>query len=406
MRTSGLASDPAAGTAPANLATILGGGVPTFLVHKSYQGAKRVPEALGYINGLHSPDLGIGVVVPLHNHKRTAVEQFVANCQLAPVILIDPELHYATTSAWESHADAKVNDDWINLMDAPQKPKAKWIKLALDIQIDLGATVSLSASGWVDATDGTRSIARAMSFVDESRSYVGSEAPMAVNLTFDWQWLVDEELRATLLQEIVESNERLWYLRFYWPEIPVRYGQLTDAAILAGYRELAELCALEDKQLFLPNSGLTGWVATALGATGFSTGQAWPEQAFARQRIMGGRKGQRPPPRIPRYFDSQLIHTIEYSEFERLSELEPHEELVTPYSLEIEEEGHSHELGGLHYLMAVADLQSKLKGKRPEAKSARKVKAATKFIDELRRADQPAGLNRPLHLAAWKDVLS
>ncbi|MEX2510609.1 MAG: hypothetical protein WD405_11640 [Homoserinimonas sp.] len=320
------------------------------------------------------------------------------------MIIVDPELHYSSTSAWEGRTEP--NADWAELMDAPKKPKPRWVKLTLDIQRDLGATVALSATGWVDAVDGTKSIARAMNFAAESRAYLGSGVPMMVNLTFDWRWLVDEDLRATLLQEIVESNEPHWYLRFYWPEVPVRYGQLVDAAILAGYRELSGLCALEDKQLFLPNSGLTGWVATALGATGFSTGQAWPEQAFARQRIMGGRKGQRPPPRIPRYFDSQLLHTIEYSEFQRLAEFEDHEEHVTPYSLEIEEEGHTHELGGLHYLVAVADLQSTLKGKRSQAKAAREVRTAAKFITDLRRADQPAGLNRPLHLAPWGDVLA
>lgn len=396
--------EPTGDVNPVSLDTILAGDIPALLVHKSYQYAKRVPEALHYINELYSPGLGLGLVVPLHNHKGSSVEQFVAQCGHAPMIIVDPELHYSSTSAWESRTDA--NADWAELMNAPQKPKARWVKLALDIQRDLGATVALSASGWVDAVDGSKSMARAMTFVAESRTYVGSGEPMMVNLTFDWRWLVDEDLRATLLQEIVESNESLWYLRFYWPEVPVRYGQLIDAAILAGYRELSELCALEDKQLFLPNSGLTGWVATALGATGFSTGQAWPEQAFARQRIMGGKKGQRPSPRIPRYFDSQLLHTIEYSEFQRLSEFEDHEELVTPFSLEIEEEGHSHELGGLHYLMAVADLQSTLRGKRSQAKAAREVRAAAKFIADLRRADQPAGLNRPLHLVSWRDILA
>jgi hypothetical protein len=391
--------------APVPLSAILAGDVPTFLVHKSFQYAKRVPEALRYISGLHSPSLGIGVVAPVHTHKRKAVEQFVASCGIAPLVLVDPELHFATTSTWDG-AGAKFNDDWSALMDMPEKPKPKWVKLALDTQSDLGANVALSASGWVDAAHATKSLARAMNFVAESRSYVGSTSAMMVNLSFDWRWLVDDALRAMLLQEIVESNEQVWYLRFYWPEVPVRYGQLTDPAVLVGYRELATLCALEDKQLFLPNTGLTGWVATALGATGFSTGQAWPEQAFARQRIMGGRKGQPPPPAIPRYFDSQLLHTIEFSEFERLSAFASHAKLDTPFSLEIDVDGHSRELAGLHYLMAVAELQAKLKGKRPEAKASREVAAATKFITDLRRADQPAGLNNPTQLRMWKDLMA
>lgn len=387
-----------------SLQRILAGDVPVVLVHKSYQHSKRVPEALGYMASLHGHDLGLGVVVPVHNHTQNQVEQFVDQLGHVPFIAIDPELHYASTSTWEGRETANVKDDWTYFQDVPNKPKGKWVRRVLDAQRENGATVLLSASGWVDVSAGAKDLTRALTFVTESREKVGSD-PMLVNLTLDSRWLADESLRSELFQEIVESRESHWYLRFYWPEVSVRYGQLGDGAILSGYRQLAELCALEDKQLFLPNTGLTGWISTALGATGFSTGQAWPEQAFAKQRVMGGRKGQPPPPRIPRYFDAFLLHTLEHSEYLRLAELDGHEDVVSQYSLEMDDQGHSVELAGLHYLMGIADLQAQLKGKRPEAKALRAVKRAESFLSGLRRADQPAGPNRPLHLAEWREVM-
>lgn len=160
-------------------------------------------------------------------------------------------------------------------------------------------------------------IDRAMEFVDTSRDVVGDK-PMFVNLTLDAQWLSDKQLRAVLLQPIVDSPEKHWYLRFWWPMIANRYGQLTDKNVLDGYRVLSRTAALERKRLFLPNAGLTGWVMTGLGATGFSTGTSWTDQAFARERRMGGVKGRPSPPRIPRMFDRALLHTVEFGRFERL----------------------------------------------------------------------------------------
>ena len=387
------------------LSTIFDDSRPTFLIHKSWQYSGRLGEVADSLAVLHKDKLGIGVVAPMFGYKRQKVRQFLEGLDQVPFRIADPDLHRYASSGWVDFVERKAESEWTFSKEIPKKPKSSWVAQVLDAQREAHATVLLSASGWVDSVDATKSLTTAMSFVKESRAQAGSSR-MMVNLTLDSAWLSNEALRDILLSEVVDSSEDAWYLRFYWPEMPVRYGQLVEPAILNGYRVLAETFASEDKQLFLPNSGLTGWIATALGATGFSTGLAWPEQAFARQRKMGGVAGRTPPPRIKRLFDKQLLHTMEFTEHERLKELDDRQIFDTKFSLEIEADDHSPELAGLHYLQGAGTLQAELVAKRSAEKAAlRAINAGEKWIESLRRADRPSGLNRPQHLPAWQALL-
>ncbi|MFK4729490.1 hypothetical protein ROT00_07375 [Agromyces mediolanus] len=396
----------AAGKVGAPLTEILAGDVPVFLVHKGVQNAKRLGEVFGALGTLHGDTLGIGTIARLPNERSNIVERYLKGHRNVPLRLADPELHRAPGSGWEGAGPLTgYAAKWEYLATVPDRPKNRWVRSVLKAQADHGASALLSASGWVSEVEATKSLARAMTFVSESRE-IAEDRPMFASLTLDGRWLSDPGLRGKLLHEMVESPEKNWYLRFYWPEIQVRYGQLTDPAILEGYKELATTAAVEDRTLLLPGTGLTGWVASALGATGFSTGTSWGEQAFSKPRVMGGRKGMRPPPRVPRYFDWALLHTVEYQEYLRLRELDGHEDYESPFSLELETHGHAHDLNGLHYLMAAAALQAELNARRPSVVALRRVRSAKSFLDGLRRLDQPSGQNRPQHLDAWEDLLS
>lgn len=357
------------------------------------------------MSATHGKTLGVAAQIRLPGMSAARAQSFMSDVDQVPVRIADPELWRVPASGWPSAKPLNtVESKWAYLTSVPSKVSGLWAKAVLDAQRDSGATVLLTATGWLSEANGAKSIASAMDWIAESRRIVGDD-PMWVNLTMDSKWLSDTSLRNALIDEIVESSERAWHLRFWWPEVKPRYGQLVDAALLRGYRELATATAVEGKRIYLANSGLTGWVATALGASGFSTGQSWGEQAFAATRPMGSQKGAKRPPKIPRMFDSTVLHTMDFNEYSRLRGMPKHREYSTPYSAEIDTYGHTPERASLHYLLAVGELTASLNGTRPNFLAHNRARRGQKFLDGLSPVDQLNGISKPLHLASWMKLL-
>lgn len=383
----------------------LNGKTPLLVVSKSYQDTSRLHGVFDNLAAQHEKSLAIAAQVRLPAMSPNLAQAYLASVGHVPVRLADPELWRVPGSGWP---DAKpLNPSkmkWSYLTPLPSKVSGLTVKAVLDAQRTSGASVLLSATGWLSETNGIKSIASAMDWVAESRHQVGSD-PMWVNLTMDSKWLSDTGLRDALIDEIVESNEKAWYLRFWWPEVNPRYGQLVDEALLRGYRELVTATAVEGKRIYLANSGMTGWIASALGAAGFSTGQGWGEQAFAAPRRMGSQKGAKRPPRIPRLFDSTVLHTMDFNEYSRIREMAGHKEVSSTYLAEIDAHGHTAERASLHYLMAVGALTAALKGNRPNFLALKRVRRGQKFVEGLSVVDQLTGISRPSHLPLWQKLL-
>ncbi|NRD10089.1 hypothetical protein [Rathayibacter agropyri] len=390
----------------ASINRILRGKVPTFIAQRSARHMHRLPEVFDALIGEHGKKLGVGTAMKMWGNTETAIDSYFSSVDTVPLRIADPVLFRHPLSIWEGMETTSLvrKDPTFAFYNAlPNAVDPAWIHDVIHAQYRVGATVALSATGWVGTTNAAAALDQAMLIVQESRTVVGDGA-MFVNLTMDKEWLINRELRNLLLREIVESNEQHWYLRFWWPESANSYGQLADPDILRGYRTLATTAAVEDKKLFLANSSLTGWLMGAFGATGFSTGASATDQTFARVRRMGRRPGQTPPKEIARIFDRFLLHTMDATVFDRLRALPGHRDFRTRFLDEIDADGHSKPVAGLHYLNAVGNLQAKMRAADRAVVAHRAIDRGLRWVDGLAQVDKPAGANSPIHLPIWQTI--
>lgn len=408
---------PDQGAAPVpqapNLAEILAGTVPTFFLHKSYQQVPPQVEALGVARRVTQGRVGLGAIVRLPSMKTTAAATFLNNCSSAAIHLADPEIYTIDGSGSPIRPSSQRSlgyHPWLSAIPTAgpgTQRRHQWISQVFDEQYAAGANLLLSASGWVSDQQGQVSLQAAMTWVSDSRAVLASDDPMFVNLTLPSSWLGNRALRNLLLDEIVESNERHWYLRFYWPIVDPSYGQLSDNAILAGYRELAQIARGEGKVLVLPNSGLTGWVATALGASGFSTGLSWPEQAFAAERIMRSRPDQPRPAAVPRYFDRHVLHPLDWSASQAMNGLPGHTTCSCRFCIRMRNAGAWDKgAASAHYLVRAARLTAEIATNNRRREARRIVQNAQQFAASLNGTQHAlTGRYAPRHLAEWAQLL-
>lgn len=271
----------------------------------------------------------------------------------------------------------------------------------LDAQNSAGANVFLSASGWVAGLNGIQELSDAMAFVDATRQELGADDPMFVNLTLHSEWLRRPRLRAALLQEVVEHPEPLWWLRFMWPALrPTNYVELADRALLEGYKELAQVAKSESKTLFLPNSGLTGWFATALGASGFSTGMSGTERAYLDLPPQEGSAGVAKQ----RFFERSVLHTILMADRGPLTRQSTYVACTRQYCRQLRAAYHKRE-EQLHYLFNVAELTGALGRTGRRGTARRLVLDAVAFNNALPGNAALVQESNPRHLDDWDALL-
>lgn len=383
----------------------LAGTVPTLIVHRSYHHAGQLPDLVVRAQRVCAADAAVAVATRLPLQAPQAARAFLDSVPTATLRIADPEIHTLPGPAHAPHLKqlkqaAKYRYGGVPV---PATPNQGWVLDVLDAQHGAGANVMLSASGWVGTAQGRQQLATAMSFVAATRAELGADDPMFVNLTLDSAWLVNSSLRAQLLQEIVESAERLWWLRVMWPPLkPNPYSQLIDASLLDGYNELAQVASNERKVVLLPNSGLTGWVATALGASGFSTGMSGPERAYLNLPPQGGGGGGTPR---RRFFERNLLHTILRADQAQLMRQSSYQRCACAYCRQLANGPWQKDQEHLHYLHNVAELTATLGRTGRKAAAHTRVQQAVTFNASLTGAARLTGESDPKHLDQWETLL-
>jgi hypothetical protein len=383
---------------------------PILLVHKSTQQAHRLDEVVDILKREVGDDLVVGVSVSLGNQTPTEARRFLQRFNTlftrVDLYLVDPAI--------SAHPDQLGGS--INLLDRvpylrgwPTKPSRRRIRAVLDQQRDLGATALLTPTGLVRDTNADEELDRALAWVRATRD-LEPLAPLLVNMTLPATWLADPDLRYKLLLELVESPEPRWYLRIRLPVPRPAHSQPRSEALLRGLQELGKTAASEAKQLIFATSGLTGWLATSLGAAGFGAGTTPTTNTLAEPSHVP-QPPEDPWPERPRYFEPLLLHTVDLATHHMLLTSKDYKPCTCRFCNELdvanpkrEPSQWNRETAGLHHLLQLGQLLARLHTTNSQATARQIVEHALSFYRHLLPLPTHHD-NQPRHLEAWAQLL-
>lgn len=393
-------------------------GTPLFLIHRSHQHSSILPRVFADISNEHSGHIGLGAVASMPRMTPTGLNRFFENVESVPIRIADPECFARCDSFGEELSQQRggrpfvgeTRKHWAYFTEnQPVGQSESWIKQVLDAQREAGATLLLTPGMWTNSSSPNESLGNMRQHAVWARSNLSKGEHLAVNLTIPPAWLATPSLRERLLNEVVDMNEDIFYIRCRWPLLRQTYGQLIESSILDGYIEVSQVFEENGKSLILPNTGLTGWMSLAWGAHGFSTGMGSGERAFADTQIIRIKQRPRPAP-TQRMFSSLVLHTVERGVSHRLAgspEARPCQCQFCRTLRRMPDGQFDKALAGAHYLRQVADLTANLAmgGTVRRAAARRAVREALEFRDSNAKTVPLTGANDPKHLSVWANLL-
>jgi hypothetical protein len=395
-------------------------GAPLLLLHRSHQHSKLLPTVISDASRRHAGALHIGVVASMPRMSPTGLRDFLSKTADAPVRIADPEAFARLDSFGPVLSGQRDGKPYVGLSTQPHwqyftetQPSGgtdSWVRATLAAQRNAGATVLLTPGVWLDPATSAGSLDTMRQHAEWAQSALEPGEHLAVNITMPASWLTTPALRNRLLDEIVDMDHEVFYLRVRWPLMAQPYGQLLNPGILDGYVQVANVFEENDKVLLLPNTGLTGWVALAWGAHGFSTGIGSGERAFAETRVIKIKQsGPRPAP-THRTFAASVLHTTDVATAARLDAVPNAQPCTCRFCRTLRRlpSGQfSKELAGAHYLRRVADLTAATtthsRGRRVATRQT--IRSARRFISGDASVVPLTGVNDPKHLPLWADRL-
>jgi hypothetical protein len=393
-------------------------GVPLLLMQRSHQHSKYLPAVVADARRRHGGRISVGVTAPLPRMSPAGVREFFTRTDAA-VRIADPEAFaradsfgrmLAAQRDGKPYVGTSTEKYWSYITDSlTAGGTPAWVEKVLDAQRDVGATVLLTPGVWADPGDVNRSLDTIRQHTTWARAASNDDEHLIVNITGPANWMSNDRLRDRLLDELVDMDDTVFYLRIRWPLLAQPYGQLLDSAILDGYAEACNVLDENDKALILANAGLTGWVALAWGAHGLSTGVGAGERAFADNRVIKIKQNPRPAP-TRRTFAAPILHVTDAPTAQRidgLPGLAPCRCRFCRAQRQVPQGQFDKGLAGAHYLRHVIDLTAGVsrhsRGRRVAAR--RIVRDARGVVAAVAAAVPLTGNNEPKHLQLWADRL-
>jgi hypothetical protein len=327
----------------------LDGTLPMLIIHRAPHHWRALPRLLAQLHAAAGAHLTLGVASSLPMAAEQSHADFSSACTAAAVRLVDPLGYLADRQDLRVDEPSERAKRWAPYLDGVPVTAGD----LLNMQRDRGANLLLTSGRALDPSDPEPSLDAACAEGDDALALLKPGERLALNLTMSAAWLTRPVLLNALLAQLVDQEQfDTWHVRVQWPGSVRAYAQATAAALLAGYRQLAEVAADEERRLLLPQTGLTGWLMLAYGAAGFGTGLSGSYQAFTEPAGGGGGK-----PRIERYFERQLLHTVERTARPLLTSDPAYVPCPCPYCPPLfAAAAWSHQYAGLHYLFNVGTL--------------------------------------------------
>lgn len=186
---------------------------------------------------------------------------------------------------------------------------APWLRAVIESQVEGNATVLVTPSPLLDQSDGETELRRVLEWADTARSLKAAQGrPVLTGITLHRQWLLNDLKRELLMNVLTDSPDPAFYVLVRWP--PARSGTTVgDLDVLAGYRELVEVLAADDREVVAARNGLAGWTLAALGASAWSAGIS--ASHIDRDKVTFGRRpNTSPPAKIHYYLDPKLLSFV------------------------------------------------------------------------------------------------
>jgi hypothetical protein len=400
------------------VAAALSPGAPLFLLQRSHQNAKLLMAVVKDLSLRYHAALHVGLVAPMARMTPDGIRSFLTAGDPAAVRIADPE-GFARADSYGQVLHAQRGEKpyigpsrakhWSYITDAiPPGGSGAWVEQALDAQREAGATVLLTPGVWADPATAAQSLEIMRQHVTWAREAMTPQEHLAVNMTLPYSWLSTSRLRDALLDEILDMDEQVFYLRVRWPLMPQPYGHLLDPTVLAGYRELCNVFDENDRTLILPNTGATGWLALAWGAHGYSTGMGAHERAFADTRVIRIKTQSPRPEPTKRIYVPSLLHVTDVATADRVAALPAQRRCECGFCQRQRKQPWSKGLADAHYLRQMADMTAAMsndpRGRRVRARKT--VKDAAAFSALANQTVPLTAANDPRHLAQWASLLS
>ncbi|MGW1543716.1 hypothetical protein ACWCPM_26335 [Streptomyces sp. NPDC002309] len=392
-------------TAPAIVGrdTALAGGRPIYLVHRGVRHADLLPIVMGDLHHKKGRDLAIGAIASLPSAKTQKLASFFDQASVATLRIADPQCYRLDEKV------LRLPPNNIGKRAVEYAPylstsgHAGWLRQVVDAQRSVGANLLLTPGRALDPDDAQNSLDAVIQEAEHVLALTERGERVALNLTLPSRWLSVGALRNRLLDEILEQDQfDVLYVRIQWAQTKA-FAPTEDADLLMGIRRLANLCQDEGRALLLPQTGLTGWFALAHGAVGYGLGVSGADQCFAEHVFRRGRQGQQ---QAQRYFEKQMLHTIDGSSHDVVQMTPGYIQCDCLYCPSLfSSQPWSHALSALHHIFSMGVLTARVQ--EDSARGGRHG-AVRRIVAAARRwsSGLPLGPGDvPRHLNVWDQAL-